>query len=147
MISCTLLDVAKLTPEQIRAEVKRFWTILSNKRADQLAEVYAHECTVFSSSGARPEPGRLAAARRQREYCQPLTTVNVDLGPIEVVLLGEQAAVASYTFQFHASKVASTKGGVVEEVIQHGRGTQVFALDGDGSLRIVHEHLSSVDKL
>lgn len=139
--------MAKLTAEQIRAEVKRFWTVLSGKRADQLAEAYAHESTVFSSTGARPEPGRLAAARRQREYFQPLTTVNIDLGPIEVVLLGEQAAVASYTFKFHASKVASTKGGVVEEVIEHGRGTQVFVLEPEGSLRIVHEHLSSVDKL
>jgi ketosteroid isomerase-like protein len=142
-----LLVVAKLTPEQVRAEVKRFWTIFSNKRADQLEEVYAHESTVFSSTGARPEPGRLAAARRQREYFQPLTTVTTTLGLIEVVMLGEDAAVASYTFQFHASKVASAKGGVVEEIIEHGRGTQVFVLEPDGTLRIVHEHLSSVDKL
>ena len=141
------LGVAKITAEQIRAEVKRFWTIMSGKRADQLAEIYAHEATVFSSSGSRSEPGRLAAARRQREYFQPLTTVTTTLGLIEVVLLGESAAVASYTFQFHASKVASAVGGVVEEIIEHGRGTQVFVLDPDGNLRIVHEHLSSVDKV
>lgn len=139
--------VANITAEQIRAEVKRFWSILSNKRADQLAEVYAHESTVFSSTGARPEPGRLAAARRQREYCQPLTTVTTTLGMIEVALLGESAAVASYTFQFHASRVATAKGGVVEEIIEHGRATQVFQLDPDGNLRIVAEHLSGVDKL
>ncbi|HUK86744.1 MAG TPA: hypothetical protein VLT85_03690 [Terriglobales bacterium] len=140
------LGVTKITAEQVRAEVKRFWTVMSSKRADQLAEVYAHESTVFSSSGARPEPGRLAAARRQREYFQPLTTVTTTLGMIEVVLLGESAAVASYTFQFHASKVATAAGGTVEEIIEHGRGTQVFQLEPDGSLRIVHEHLSSVDK-
>jgi ketosteroid isomerase-like protein len=141
------LGVPKITAEQVRAEVKRFWSIMSNKRGDQLAEAYAHESTVFSSTGARPEPGRLAAARRQREYFQPLTTVTTTLGLIEVALLGEDAAVASYTFQFHASKVASAKGGVVEEIIEHGRGTQVFLLEPDGTLRIVHEHLSSVDKL
>ena len=139
--------MTKITPDQIRAEVKRFWSVLSGKRADQMAEVYAHEATVFSSSSARSEPGRLAAARRQREYFQPLTTVNIDMGPIEVALLGDHAAVASYTFRFHASKVASTKGGVVEEIIEHGRGTQVFVLEPDGALRIVHEHLSSVDKI
>lgn len=139
--------MSTITAEQVRAEVKRFWSILSNKRADLLADVYAHEANVFSSSGSRPEPGRLAAAPRQREYFQPLTTLTIALGVIDVVLLGEHAAVASYTFQFHASKVASTKGGVVEEIIEHGRGTQVFVLEPDGVLRIVHEHLSSVDKV
>jgi ketosteroid isomerase-like protein len=139
--------VTKITPEQVREAVKHFWSIMSSKRADLLAEIYAHESTVFSSSGARPEPGRLAAARRQREYFQPLTTVTTALGMIEVTLLGDSAAVASYTFQFHASKVATARGGVVEEMIEHGRGTQVFVLEPDGSLRIVHEHLSSVDKL
>lgn len=139
--------VAKITPEQVREAVKRFWSIMSSKRADQLAEVYAHESTVFSSTGARPEPGRLAAARRQREYFQPLTTVTTSLGMIEVALLGDSAAVASYTFQFHASRVATAKGGVAEEIIEHGRGTQVFQLDADGNLHIVAEHLSSVDKM
>ena len=73
--------------------------------------------------------------------------MKVQLGAIEVVVLGESAAVASYTFQFHASKVANLLGKAAEEDIQQGRATQVFTRDVEGKLRIVHEHLSTVDHL
>jgi ketosteroid isomerase-like protein len=136
----------KLSAEQVKGEVLRFWNAFSDKSAEQLMEFYAPESSVFSSVSNRSEPGRLAAARRQREYFHAKSTLRTSVGPIDVILLGDNAAVASYTFQFHASKVASTFGPPSEEDIRNGRASQVFALDPDGKVRIMHEHLSAIDK-
>ncbi len=136
-----------VTVDEVQAEVRRFWSAFSGKAAEGLKGFYAGESSVFGSSGTRSEPGSLAAARRQREYFTPQTNMKVQLGPIEVVVLGESSAVASYTFQFHATKVASLLGKAQEEDIRQGRATQVFVRDADGKLRIVHEHLSTVDHL
>jgi ketosteroid isomerase-like protein len=133
--------VAKLTPEVVRGEVQRFWNVFVDKNAGQLMEFYGPESSVFSSVTSRQEPGRLAAARRQREYFQKTSVLRAMPGMIDVVMLGELAAVASYNFTFHA-----TVSGATEEDIKNGRATQVFQYDSDGKLRIVHEHLSSVDK-
>lgn len=137
----------KLTVDQVRAEVVRFWNVFMSKDPEGLAEFYAHESSVFGSAATRSEPGRLAATRRQREYFGAHSTVKATTGPIEVLLLGDgSAAIADYTFQFHASKVMTALGTTTEENIKHGRATQVFAYDTDGKLRIMHEHLSTVDK-
>lgn len=136
----------KLTLDQIRGEVQRFWNVFTAKNGPALTEFYGPESSVFSSVSGRSEPGRLAAARRQREYFHTLSQLRATVGSIDVVLLGDNAAVASYTFQFHATKVASTMSQKTEENITNGRATQVFSYDADGKLRIVHEHLSSVDK-
>jgi hypothetical protein len=133
--------VPNITSEEVKSAVERFWNAFASKAEGVLADFYGHESSVFGSSAVRAEPGRLAATRRKREYFNPSTTVKAALGPIEVLLLGETAAVASYTFQFQASKVA-TATGAVEEKFEHGRATQVFAYDLDGKLRIMHEHLS-----
>jgi len=137
----------KLSSEIVKGEVQRFWNAFTGKQAQTLMEFYAPEASVFSSSANRAEPGRLAAARRQREYFHAKASLRAVPGVIDVVLLGDFAAVASYTFQFHASRVAAALGESVEEDIRHGRATQVFAYDPDGNLRIVHEHLSHVDKI
>ena len=137
----------RLTTDEVQAEVRRFWSIFAGKSPEGLKGFYAGESSVFGSSSMRSEPGSLAAARRQREYFTPQTIIKVQLGPIEVVMLGESSAVASYTFQFHATKVATLLGKAAEEDSQHGRATQVFTRDAEGKLRIVHEHLSTVDHL
>ena len=137
----------KLTVDEVQAEVRRFWSVFSGKSPEGLKGFYAGESSVFGSNSTRSEPGSLAAARRQREYFTPQTSMKAQLGAIEVVILGESAAVASYTFQFHATKVASLLGKAAEEDIKQGRATQVFARDTEGKLRIVHEHLSTVDHL
>lgn len=139
--------LVKVTADDVQAEVRRFWSIFAGKSPEGLKGFYAGESSVFGSSSTRAEPGSLAAARRQREYFTPQTTMKVHLGPIEVVMLGDEAAVASYTFQFHATKVANLLGKGHEEDIQQGRATQVFIRDVEGKLRIVHEHLSTVDQL
>jgi ketosteroid isomerase-like protein len=139
--------VPKLTIDQVRAEVTRFWNVFSAKDAEALANFYAHESSVFGSAATRSEPGRLAATRRQREYFGAHSTIRASTGAIDVQILGDgSAAVADYTFQFIASKVMTALGSTTEENIKHGRATQVFAYDLDGKLRIVHEHLSTVDK-
>lgn len=136
----------KLTTEQVKAEVQRFWNVFVDKASDQLTEFYAPESSVFSSVTTRPEPGRLAAARRHREYFHAKSSLRASVGNIDVILLGETAAVATYTFQFHASKVASGLSQAAEEDIRNGRATHVFAYDPDGKLRIMHEHFSAIEK-
>ncbi len=127
--------------DQIRTEVSRFWNRFTSKSEEGLEEFYAHESSVFGSTATRLEPGRLAAIRRHREYFQPETAVHVSLSPVEVMVLGE-IAVASYTFELHATNVAGPLGKPMDEHIQHGRATQVFAREADGRFRIAHEHLS-----
>jgi ketosteroid isomerase-like protein len=132
----------RLNAEHVRAEVSRYWTAFCSKSREALEDFYAHESTVFPTSSTRPEPGRLTAARRDREYFGPRTTVKVSTGHIEVVLLGDEAAIASYTFQLSASNVANSTLQNGTEDIKFGRATQVFAIDPEGALRIIHEHLS-----
>jgi ketosteroid isomerase-like protein len=139
--------VPNLTVDQVKAEVTRFWKVFMDKDAVGLADFYAHESSVFGSAANRSEPGRLAATRRQREYFGAHCSIQAQVGVVEVLILADgSAAVADYTFQFHASKVMTALGSTTEEHIKYGRATQVFAYDPDGKLRIVHEHLSTVDK-
>ncbi len=133
--------------EQIRAEVARFWNAFTSKDADALQEFYAHDSVVFSSGSTRPEPGRLAATRRQREYFHPETNARVQTGYVDVALIGEVGAVASYTFSLKASHVMAAGGMHARDLDNPtGRATQVFIFDSDGKLRIVHEHLSAAAK-
>lgn len=132
---------ARLNAEDIRSEVSRYWTAFSSKSKDALEDFYAHESTVFPTSATRVEPGRLTAARRDREYFGPRTTLKVSTGYVDVTLVGE-VAIACYTFQLSAENIANgaMRGGTEE--IKTGRASQVFAVDPEGRLRIVHEHLS-----
>ncbi|HWR37273.1 MAG TPA: nuclear transport factor 2 family protein [Clostridia bacterium] len=131
-----------LTPETVRAEIEKFWNAFTSKSAEALEEFYAHESSVFGSTATRPEPGRLAATRRKREYFTANSQLRSQVGLIDIVMLGDTAAVASYTFQFHASRIATATAKSSDEHILHGRATQVFAVDHDGSIRIFHEHFS-----
>lgn len=138
--------VSRITAEEVRAEVTRFWNVFTAKAPDLLEEFYAPDATVFASFGNRAEPGRLAVARRKREYFGRPTSVRVQLGPIDVQTMDDIGAVAVYTFKFHAIGVAAGGNRSSEETIENGRATQVFCLDSEGRLRILHEHLSSIDE-
>lgn len=135
--------MVKITVQDVESEVSRFWNVFSSKAPELLEEFYAPDATVFSSTATRTEPGRLAVTRRRREYFNKQNVVRVVLGHIDVQLIGEMAAVASYPFKFHATQVVAGIGKTVEETLDHGRATQVFVLDSEGKLRILHEHLSS----
>ncbi len=134
-----------INAEQIRAEVERFWGAFAAKSPDVIESFYLPESTVFSSSSSRAEPGRLAATRRKREYLHPQNRIRVQLGHVEVQPIGDKAAVANYTFEFHASRVMGALGKDIEEDIQNGRATQVF-VEQEGRLCILHEHFSFVTK-
>jgi ketosteroid isomerase-like protein len=130
-----------LTAEQVKAEITRYWKSFMDKDAASLGDFYAHESVGFSSTSRRSEPGRMAAIRREREYFQNSGHIQATIDGVEVILLGESAAVAAYTFRFHAGR-SEALGNITEEDIQDGRATQVFAFDADGRLRIFHEHFS-----
>ena len=130
----------ELSPEAVRSEVARFWNAFSAKNVEVLEDFYAHESVGFGSSSTRSEPGRLSATRRQREYFGSSSPIRAQISQIDVVMIGESAAIASYSFEFHATR--STATGKSEENISNGRATQVFAFDPDGRLRIFHEHFS-----
>ncbi len=130
------------SPESVREEVNRFWNAFVTKSLDTLEDFYSHSSSVFGSISNRPEPGRLAAKRREREYFHPDTVMRFQLGSVDVVMVSDSAAVATYTFQFHATKLAG--GGTrTEEHITNGRATQVYAVDPeDKKIRIYNEHFS-----
>jgi len=135
--------VPNLTPEEIRTDVARFWNVFTSKAPDLLEEFYASDATVFASTGVRAEPGRLAVTRRRREYFDKQTSVRVQIGVVDVQLLSDNCAVASYTFRFDATRVAGGLGKSSDEHLEHARATQVFQKDAEGKLRIIHEHFST----
>lgn len=137
--------MGKVSADDVRSEVTRFWNVFTAKSTELLEEFYAPDATVFASVGNRAEPGRLTVARRRREYFNKQTSVKVQLGPIDVQLLDEVGAVATYTFKFHGLGIVAGSNKDVEETIDNGRATQVFIVDGEGRLRILHEHLSAAD--
>ncbi len=139
----TVSAVNKLTPEEVRAEVTKYWNALNSKALDRFEEFYAAEATVFGSMTSRTEPGRLVVARRRREYFHPRTKLQARTGKIDVFMLGDQVAIASYSFEFHALQIMLPSGKYVDEHLIHGRATQVLARDTDGAIRVFHEHLSA----
>src|SRR5882672_8470752 len=109
----------RISVERVRAEVHGFWSAFCAKDSKSLRRFYAAGATVFNSSSSRQELGPVSAARRNREYFQPKTTVRVRVGDIRVDLIGEHGdvAIASYVFQFHAGGMV-TAAGVMDEDIQ-----------------------------
>ena len=137
--------VSRVTAEDVRSEVTRFWNVFASKSPDLLEEFYAPDATVFASLSNRAEPGRLAVARRKREYFNKQSSVRIQLGLIDVQVLSDTCAVATYTFKFHGIGIVSSGRTDAEESIENGRATQIFTLDASDRLRIVHEHLSTAD--
>jgi ketosteroid isomerase-like protein len=135
------MTAKKLNPDLVRDEITRFWRAVTGKKSEELAAFYASECSVFGSMSRRPEPGRLAAARRSREYFGRLAKLRAEIGEIDVVMLGDAAAIATYTFEFHAT--GTSLRGQADEHIPHGRCSQVFGFDVEGKLKIFHEHMSA----
>ena len=132
----------KLKSEDVRKTVDLFWTTFLAKSEDVLNSYYASESSVFQIAMGRSEPGRLEAMRRSREYFSSDTRMDLKLGPIDVALIGTDAAVATYTFQFQATGRDIGGGKRVEEKLEIVRATHVFQRDAKGKLLIVHEHFS-----
>jgi ketosteroid isomerase-like protein len=136
------ITTVKLTADDIRKTVELFWTTFLAKSEDELNNYYSPVSTVFQIAMTRSEPGRLGAMRRSREYFKPDTRMELKLSPIDVVLCGEDAGVASYTFQFQATGRDVGGGKRAEEKLETVRATHVLHRDASGRLRIAHEHFS-----
>lgn len=131
----------RISPEEVRAQVHKFWGILSGKFKDRLEQLYSVDAVVFTGKAKRSEPAALAAARRMRQLSGPSSDLNAEVAEIEVQIV-ENVAIASYTYQFHEVR-KSGAGGRQEKKTRFGRATQVFRHDERAGLQIVHEHLSA----
>ncbi|MGB7281508.1 MAG: nuclear transport factor 2 family protein [Candidatus Acidiferrum sp.] len=132
---------AKLNADEVRKAVEQFWAAFLAKSEEELNDFYASGSTVFQIAMARSEPGRLGAMRRSREYFNPDTRMELKLSPIDIVLCGSDAGVASYTFQFQATG-RDVAGKRMAEKLETVRATHVLHRDASGKLRIAHEHFS-----
>src|SRR5205807_3332186 len=94
----------RISPEEVRTAVRGFWAILCGKSKEKFAEMYLPGASVFSSTGSRTEPGRLMLARRMRKIFDSSTSLNAELGAVEVQILGDNTAIASYVYAFHATE-------------------------------------------
>lgn len=136
---------SSLTKAEVESAVRAYWRALSAKEAVQQQNCYADNATVFATNSKKLEPARLVLLRRQREYLTAATRTTIVIGAIDVELAGPKHAVAAYTIQLDAERVAKASSSgqpVSEEHLENARVTHVFHRESDGALRIIHEHIS-----
>jgi hypothetical protein len=131
-----------ISAEQIRARVHAFWEMYCSKLKADFEGAYFPEATTLEIDARRIEPARLMVARRMRELFSNISSVSAEIGPIEVQILEPSVAVAAYGFHFRVARVLAN-GKRFESYMPVARATQIFQSDQDGTLRIVHEHMSS----
>jgi hypothetical protein len=83
---------ARLSQGEIESAVRRFWELFASKRTDLWQSYYADVALVFGTASKRPEPARLVVMRRQREYLEGATKMDIK--------------VAAYLLQLHAEHVS-----------------------------------------
>ena len=132
---------SSISPEQVRAEVEKFWQIMCGKSRERLDDLYASNALMLTGKARKPEPANAALERRTRQINAAVDAV-AELGAIDVEIAEGSVAIASYTYKFHQKRPDQT-GGLMKRHTMFGRATQIFQLDGRGVLRIVHEHLSA----
>ncbi|HEY6250301.1 MAG TPA: hypothetical protein VI685_10085 [Candidatus Angelobacter sp.] len=133
-----------ISPEQVRAQVRKFWEFFSGKDKPHFAELYAPTATVFSADARRCEPARLMLVRRERELFAPQSLVKAEIGAITVQVLASDLAAASYPLHFSVTRTRAN-GARVRVDVPCGRATQVFHRNEHGTLMIIHEHMSSAE--
>jgi ketosteroid isomerase-like protein len=131
-----------ISAEEVQIAVRRFWTIFRDKTKDKFEAMYFPEATVFSSTAPRTEPGRLMVMRRMRRFFDLPISFNVDLGAIEVQIVGNRTAIATYVYMSQATET-NHDGSRTRRTTPFARATQIFQRDEHGALRIIHEHFSS----
>ena len=135
-----------ITASDIESAVHSYWRVLMEKSVGEMGNFYSYDSTVFNPFSPRAESGRVSAARKEREYYAPNTIFRAEItGPIQIHILADQIAVASYTFRWYArnmeEEILSKR---FDKSVRDGRATQVFVLSPEGELRIVSEHLSDI---
>ena len=129
-----------ISADKVRAEIGRFWLILSGKSSDKLEDLYSPDGIVFTGKAKRPEPAMLAIARRARR-APASTATTAEIGTLELEIAGD-VAIASYTYKYQEERM-SDDGGRSQRNTLYGRATQVFQACSNGAVKIVHEHLSA----
>jgi ketosteroid isomerase-like protein len=128
--------------DEVRALVEKFWNYFVRKSKSEFDKMYSPAATVFAADARRGEPARLMLVRRARELFGPASAVGAKLDAIDVQILRDDLAVASYAFHFNVTR-SLPNGKRVSVDVPFGRATQVFQRDTNGNLRIIHEHMSS----
>ena len=131
---------------EVEAAVHHYWGVFASKAREELRKLYAENASVFGSSSKRLEPVRLTWIRRDREYMASPARMTVRLGNIDVEPVGADAALAAYNMTFEAQEkriVSAMAGRTGHEHLANARVTHLFIRDCDGSLRILHEHISA----
>lgn len=131
----------KVSTEQVRAAVQRYWDAIGKKEKDKLAGFYANDAIVFMADARRTEPARLIIERRGREFFDTQGSAGAQIGTIDVVIPSDDVAIATYGYHFRAVRLRGTSRFQID--MPGARATQVFRREPDGELRIVHEHLSA----
>lgn len=137
-----LPNMISISPDQVRAEVRKFWQIMCGKSSDRLEDLYSPTALVLTGKARKPEEANVVLARRARQISVPASGSSADLGAVEVQLPEPGVAIASYTYKFDHTRPAE-RGGVEKRRTLYGRATQIFQMDARGVMRIVHEHLSA----
>jgi len=132
----------KISAEDVRKEIHRFWGILSGKLRDRLEEMYSPTAIGFTGKGKHSESAKLIAVRRSRRLAGAASSLRAEQDMIDVQIVGPDAAIATYTYSYHIGQVRAD-GTKVQLDTLLGRATQIFQRDEHGALRIVHEHLSA----
>jgi ketosteroid isomerase-like protein len=135
-------NMNKISSEDVRKEVHRFWAILSGNLADKLEEMYSPTAIVFTGKAKRSESAKLMAARRSRKLPGPALSSVAEVGSMDIQIVGNDVAIAAYTYSFNTQKIL-VNGSKMQINTLLGRATQIFQRGEDGAVRIVHEHLSA----
>ncbi|MBZ5524934.1 MAG: nuclear transport factor 2 family protein [Acidobacteriia bacterium] len=131
---------------EVEDAVHHYWNVFASKAREELRRLYAENASVFGSSSKRLEPVRLAWVRRDREYMASPARMKVEVSNIEVEVISDDAALAAYNMSFEAmqkSIVSTTGGRIGHEHLANARVTHLFIRHSDGSLKIMHEHISA----
>jgi hypothetical protein len=135
-----------ISATQVESAVRRYWQVLMQKTPGEMAKFYTYDALVFNPFSKCTERGMVSAARKEREYFTPQTTFKVEItGPVDVQLLSESIAVATYPFRWVASNMEEKMlAKKFDKAVRDGRATQVFVLSPEGKLLIASEHLSDI---
>jgi ketosteroid isomerase-like protein len=135
---CSLMSL--ISAPDVSAQVQRFWNAYCHGSKDALEQMYLPSAIVFAPFARRSEPAQLTLARRLRKFSNRTSSMSAEPGAIDVQIAGD-AAIASYPYHFHLLKTNSD-GSRLDLDAPYSRATQIFQLDQNGVLRIVHEHFS-----
>jgi ketosteroid isomerase-like protein len=131
----------KISADHVRATVRGYWDALAKKSKQKLADFYAPDAIVFMADTKRNEPAKLMIERRNREFFDAQGSASAQLGEIDVHIPGPHVAIATYSYHFSAIRIRNNNRVRID--MPNTRATQVFRLEPDGVLHLVHEHLSA----